>query len=416
MYIFKNKYFKKDRIFEFLFVLFNSVFIKFISFLINLFYARLNDIENYGLFLFIRNTLSTVENIFSSTVGNLAIKNISLNIDNRSYINSYLIKYFIYNFITFLFLTLITLIIPKQLFYNYFSLNDFVRIRYILFFILLFLILNTSYFQKIYFTLNLFKDLFFFKIFLNISFVFVYYYFIKWFYFSGAILSLILFYLVDNLFFIITYQRKYKIKNIILENKTQFSFKENGLLLISNLITLLLFWLIRKYYIDTSKSFEAIAIFDTYFQFLTIIMMLTGSISNILLKSLSKVEKNILKSVFIKSVIINLIIIIFLSSFFLIFSNFIISIFGIIFFKYKFLIYYIILISIFASLTSLFNRLFIVLNKIHFILFGTLISTIISISTIFIKISNIPERLCVFFLLYYLTSFLISFILYKFKF
>ena len=78
-------------------------------FLANIFAARMLSQEAFGQFAMIRNTITMVESIFSSSMGSVTTKTIAENntLENKDSVKSIVLSFFLINFFISIFLTFI---------------------------------------------------------------------------------------------------------------------------------------------------------------------------------------------------------------------------------------------------------------------------------------------------------------------
>jgi O-antigen/teichoic acid export membrane protein len=405
-------YLNKKNTSESIFVLIITIVTKSLNFILNIFCARILNIESYGLYMLIRNALFTIENIISGSSSSIVIKRISSRIEDKNYVNSYISNYILLNSILVFILVVLFLIIPIDVFNLYFKSLIKLRYDFFIFLSLLFFILNNSFIQKVIIALDLIKFIYTSKILINLSFLYLYYLLIHRYQLYGAFYSLLLFYISDIMVSLTIMVKKFSYKFDLSSFNNFLSIKDNAHLFISSSFTLSLFFYLRIYIVKNTNSYATIAIFDTYYQFFSFIMILTGATTSVTLKQMSKdINLNSVKKILFESIFVNIILVLFSGLILYLFFDIILGLYGNIFLDYKYLITIIIAISIFASISSLFNKYFIVINKTRYVTYETILSSLATfVFVLSFHHNNLVLSMSFSYLFFYCISTILSFL------
>jgi O-antigen/teichoic acid export membrane protein len=330
----------------------------------------------------IRNTISSIEGLVSGTLGSTVIKEVAQSSheekENLPYILSTI---FILNIII-VFIISIFIFFRADFIVEKFLLNNtnLINALYIGIFILITTTFSTLM-QNILIGLEEFKKLATLSIItstLSIPTILLLIYFFK---FYGALFGVVFYFGFD---FIIKYFY-YKKLNISSEfNIDKFKDKSKKILLFSTplLITIIInsftFWYARILIINETNSFSNIAIFDAAFQWLTVIMIITGATTSVALTMLSKVsvenEKDSRK-IFILNLIVNFFIAFFISIIFISFSKQIMGLYGENYLVGILTLKILAVLSIFFTLSSLINKFIIVNSNVYIIPLSSIIAS-----------------------------------------
>jgi len=300
-------------------------------FLANIFAARILSQEEFGQFSMIRNTISSIEGLISGTLGSTVIKQVAqFSNEEKENISYILSTIFILN-ITIAFIVSLFIFFGADFIVEKFLLNNTNLINGLD--IGIFIWIATTFstlIQNILIGLEEFKKLAILSIIsssISIPLIFILIYFFQ---FNGALFGIVSYFSFDFIIKYIYYKKfNYKIKFEIQIFKKQS--KELLLfstpLLLAVLINSFTFWYARIIIINETNSFEEIALFDAAFQWLTIIMIITGATTSVVLPMLSKnlSNKKELSNVFITNLYVNLSISILISIIF--FLSFFVTIF-----------------------------------------------------------------------------------------
>lgn len=393
---------------------------KFAMFLANIFAARMLSQEAFGQFTMIRNTISSIEGLISGTLGSTVIKQVAQSSheekENLPYILSTI---FILNIII-AFIISIFIFFGADFIVEKFLLNNtnLINALYIGIFILITTTFSTLI-QNILIGLEEFRKLATLSIItssISIPMIFILIYFFQ---FYGALFGVVFYFSFD---FIIkylyykkfSYKTKFEIHKFKSQSKKILLFSTP--LLLAVIINSFTFWYARILIVNETNSFEEIAIFDAAFQWLTIIMIITGATTSVVLPMLTKnlSNKKELSNVFITNLYINLIISIFISIIFFIFSKNIMSIYGINYIKGHTTLEILSITSIFFTLATLYNRYMVSISKTWLLFFAASIGSITMFIFLFFKKNLNSEILAYSFLIYFLSGTIIYILSYKY--
>lgn len=389
-------------------------------FLANIFAARMLSQEAFGQFTMIRNTISSIEGLISGTLGSTVIKQVAQSSheekENLPYILSTI---FILNIII-AFIISIFIFFGADFIVEKFLLNNtnLINALYIGIFILITTTFSTLI-QNILIGLEEFRKLATLSIItssISIPMIFILIYFFQ---FYGALFGVVFYFSFD---FIIkylyykkfSYKTKFEIHKFKSQSKKILLFSTP--LLLAVIINSFTFWYARILIVNETNSFEEIAIFDAAFQWLTIIMIITGATTSVVLPMLTKnlSNKKELSNVFITNLYINLIISIFISIIFFIFSKNIMSIYGINYIKGHTTLEILSITSIFFTLATLYNRYMVSISKTWLLFFAASIGSITMFIFLFFKKNLNSEILAYSFLIYFLSGTIIYILSYKY--
>ena len=177
----------------------------------------------------------------------------------------------------------------------------------------------------------------------------------------------------------------------------------------SIIINLFSFWYLRILVINESNGFKEIAIFDAAYQWLTVIMIITGATTNVALSMLSKKNNS---KIFYINLLINFLISLIFAIFFILFSETIMLIYGENYADGYFILIILSITSIFFTLSAIYNRYFISIGKSNYILISVFLSSLSMF--IFYKYNFFNDtlfNLAYSFLIFYIINFLIYVIL-----
>lgn len=385
-------------------------------FLANIFAARMLSQEAFGQFAMIRNTITSIEGLISGTLGSTVIKQVAQSSheekENLPYILSTI---FILNIII-AFIISIFIFFGADFIVEKFLLNNtnLVNALYIGIFILITTTFSTLM-QNILIGLEEFRKLATLSIItssISIPMIFILIYFFQ---FYGALFGVVFYFGFD---FIMKYLYYKKLKYILIfryiELKKYISniFFFSIPLLFSIIINLFSFWYLRILVINESNGFKEIAIFDAAYQWLTVIMIITGATTNVALSMLSKKNNS---KIFYINLLINFLISLIFAIFFILFSKTIMLIYGENYADGYFILIILSITSIFFTLSAVYNKYFISINKSKYILISVFLSSLSMF--IFYKYNFFNDtlfNLAYSFLIFYIINFLIYVILKKF--
>lgn len=401
-------------------LLIGNIISRFSMFIINIIAARILPQELFGQYMFLRNTVSVLEGIISASFGNITVKRISQYSKDKLKIKQFIYSLFLLNMLIVVVVVLFVFIFSNEIisifFINEMSLKEPI---YISLFILLTTIMS-SLAQKINIGFSHYKELTIASIFniaigLPLVLLLVYNYSLNglfWgiglYFFVDFIVKFLIFYFKQNFF-----NYKINVKKIIISIND--IFKSTSSLIISAIISSITFWLFRFIILEKANNFSTIASFDIAYQWFTMIMIITGATTSVALQMLSTYGDNKV-AIFRVNFIVNFIIAFVISIIFSLFAREIMSIYGKNYEVYFYLIYVISLLTIFATINSMYNKLFISNDKLNIIIIHSIISSSISIIfVIFYKEENLALLLSFTFLLYYILFFILDTIYILFK-
>ena len=386
---------------------------KLAMFLANIFAARMLSQEAFGQFTMIRNTISSIEGLISGTLGSTVIKQVAQSSheekENLPYILSTI---FILNIII-AFIISIFIFFGADFIVEKFLLNNtnLVNALYIGIFILITTTFSTLM-QNILLGLEEFRKLATLSIItssITIPMIFILIYFFQ---FYGALFGVVFYFGFD---FVIKYLYYKKLKYILIFRYIEFKkyisyiFFFSTPLFFSIIINLFSFWYLRILVINESNGFKEIAIFDAAYQWLTVIMIITGATTNVALSMLSKKNNS---KIFYINLLINFLISLIFAIFFILFSETIMLIYGENYADGYFILIILSITSIFFTLSAVYNKYFISINKSKYILISVFLSSLSMF--IFYKYNFFIDtlfNLAYSFLIFYIINFLIYVIL-----
>ena len=386
---------------------------KLAMFLANIFAARMLSQEAFGQFTMIRNTISSIEGLINGTLGSTVIKQVAQSSheekENLPYILSTI---FILNIII-AFIISIFIFFGADFIVEKFLLNNtnLVNALYIGIFILITTTFSTLM-QNILIGLEEFRKLATLSIItssITIPMIFILIYFFQ---FYGALFGVVFYFGFD---FVIKYLYYKKLKYILIFRYIEFKkyisyiFFFSTPLFFSIIINLFSFWYLRILVINESNGFKEIAIFDAAYQWLTVIMIITGATTNVALSMLSKKNNS---KIFYINLLINFLISLIFAIFFILFSKTIMLIYGENYADGYFILIILSITSIFFTLSAVYNKYFISINKSKYILISVFLSSLSMF--IFYKYNFFNDtlfNLAYSFLIFYIINFLIYVIL-----
>jgi O-antigen/teichoic acid export membrane protein len=390
-------------------------------FMANIIAARFLSQDEFGQFSMLRNTISMIEGIISGTLGSPMIKRVAeTNQDKSSNFNIVIKSLFIINIVISLIFSIIIFILAPYIVEIFFK-NETSMIHglYIGCIILIATTLS-GLIQKIFIGIEKYQKLAIASIYTSLISFPIIVGLIYLYNFNGALFGIVIYFSID---FIFKYYQFRKL-NIYEKKETDFTqIKSEAIKLLlfsypllgSIIISSTAFWYARVMIVQ-SDGFAAIGIFDAAFQWLTIIMVITGATTSVVLPMFSKNTKN--KKEFSKVLWINLLVNFIISAcfaiIFIFFSKEIMSIYGEQYIKGYEILIILSITSIFYSLSSILNKVFISKGNIKSILFIITISVIGMIlllkSNIFIGVIGLAYSFlffyCFLFILYSLVLFI----------
>ena len=380
-------------------------------FLANIFAARMLSQESFGQFAMIRNTISSVEGLISGTLGSTVIKKVAETSQNQKENLPYLLStIFIVNIVFTLSISLIIFSFSEIIVEKFFLNNTtLISALYIGVFILIFttfanlmqnILIGFDEFKKIA-TLSIITST------ISIPLIFTFIYFFE---FYGALFGVMFYFGFD---FLVKYILFKKLNYLTNFNFTKFKNESKRIILFSTplllgiIITSFTFWYSRVLIINQTNSFKDIAIFDAAFQWLTIIMIITGATTNVALSMLSKDTNKNSKKIFLINLLVNFLLSFFIALFFILFSKQIMGIYGNDYLTGTLTLKILAITSIFFTLSSLLNKFILVNSNIYIIPISSFVSSCFLFVTLF-NINNLSssEKLSISFFIFYLINFL----------
>jgi O-antigen/teichoic acid export membrane protein len=379
----------------------------------NIFIARYLTQDLFGQYTMLRNAINTISNIINLSIGPNVIKEIAMRKSGKpSDLMNFVSSLYILITAIFLIIGLIVLASNKYILY-YFFLDNRALSKALNLSLLIFLGSVFSYItQCILIGLEEFIRLANRSLIASTASIPIILILLYQFDLLGAILGISLYFILD---FIVKFSwlkkseirfNFFKLKGSVVWN----NFRELGsvsfIIMLSLIITMLSFWFSRIIILKATSTFSQIAIFDAAYQWLTIIMVITGSTSSVALTSFSKNfefkdSDNQFRLLRI-NILINILLSVMIAMVFIAFSKTILSFYGEEYIKgYKVLVILSIT-SILFTISSVLNKYLLSRNKVIYILLTTLFSSF-SLFIIVINTKNILGLAWSFFA-FYLTS------------
>jgi len=389
-------------------------------FLANIFAARILSQEVFGQFVMIRNTITSIESLISGTFGSTIIKKIAqANHEEKENLQYILSTIFILNIIIALIISIFIFIGAEFIVKNFFLNNkNLINALYIGIIILLTTTFSTLI-QNILIGFEEFKRIATLSIITSTASIPTIFLLIYFFGFYGALMGIIFYFTFDYFIKYIYYKKlnmkaKFNIEKFKKESKKILLFSTP--LLLAVIINSFSFWYARVLIINETDSFNDIAIFDAAFQWLSIIMIITGATTSVVLPMLSKnlTDKKKLSNVFLTNLYVNLIISIFISFLFFIFSENIMSIDGIDYIKGSSTLEILSITSIFFTLATIYNRYMISISKNWLLFFAAFLGSLFMFTFLLIQENLTSEILAYSFLIYFLSGTIMYIFSYKY--
>ena len=382
-------------------------------FLTNILAARLLTQDVFGQFMIVRSTISMLEGIVSGSLGSSMIKRVAeIRSKDKEHLKVVISTLFFVNIIISLCLAVGLYFTAPYIVKTFFMSNQ--NLVYGLYAGSLLLIATTlsNLVQSILIGFEKYKKIAFAGIASSlVSFPLIALLIYK-FAFLGAIFGVSFYFLFNFLVKYYLFKLFYKngirldnIKNILKESKYLLSF--SAPLFLSVVIASLTFWYARVLTVQSTKGFESIAIFDAAYQWLSIIMIITGATTSAALPMLSKTISIDLKntnSIFKINLVVNLVISIIMALLFIILSKDIMAVYGKIYISgYKDLVILSIT-SVFFTLSSIYNKYMIAIDNSKIILITTVLSSAGLFITFFLHVFEGSKNLALSIFIYYFIS------------
>lgn len=391
-------------------------------FLTNIVAARLLSQEDFGQFAMIRNTISMIEGMISGTIGSPVIKRSSEMYTKDSFASIFKALLLVNITIAIIMASSILLFAPYITDVFFKSNLEFMQGLYIGVFLLLTTSLST-FIQNIFIGIEKYQKLAIASIYTSLFSFPIILFLIYNYKLYGVLYGISFYFFIDFMFKYYQFQKivpiAFEIPDFMLirdEAKRLFLFSYP--LFWAILVSSVSFWYARIIIVDTD-GFSSLAIFDAAFQWLTVIMIVTGATTSVVLPMLSKINLKIDSKMYNKTILINLGINLIIASFFAFiftfFSKEIMSIYG-----DKYIEGYTVLIilsitSIFFSLSSIMNKVFISINYSLEIFYINFISS--SLILILLKLNFLSGAvgLSYSFLYFYFCNCMLYFLIYLYK-
>lgn len=391
-------------------------------FLTNIIVARVLSQDSFGEFSMIRNTISMIEGIVSGTLGSPSIKRVSeVSNSNQEQLNMVIKSLFILNLVISSILAILIFILAPYISEAFFlGQEGMIQGLYIGITILVTTTLSGTI-QNIFIGIEKYQQLAKASIYASlISFPLVLL-LINYFGLYGALFGVAIYFFLD---FTVKYWQLKKI--VVFSNasaKLSFIVKESKKLLMfsypllsSIIMTSISFWYARVMIVELN-GFSSIAIFDAAFQWLTIIMIITGATTSVVLPMFSKNTKKNQEKEFNKilslNLFVNFIIAILFAGTFIFFSKEIMILYGKDYIQGYQVLQILSITAIFLSLSSIMNKVYISKSKTKEVAIITFISISIMLLLLKSELLNGIIGLAYSFMIFYLVNFLLYVILYK---
>lgn len=393
-------------------------------FLTNIVAARMLSQETFGQFMMIRNTISMLEGVISGSLGSPMIKRVAeVSHQDKEHLKIVISTLFLVNIAIALFFTILLFFTAPFIVHTFFI--GVANLVYGLYLGALLLIATTmaTMIQNILTGFEEYKKLAFSGIISSILSFPIILFLIEKFSFNGAILGVTVYFTIDFIVKLLQFKRVYKenvfhcnCKLIFSETKKLLIFSSP--LLVTFIINSFTFWYARIFIINENHNFNEIAIFDAAYQWQSIIMIITGATTSVILPMLSKnlignkVDTN---KIFNLNLIVNFFIAFIFASFFVIFAKNIMLIYGENYLSGKNVLIILAINSIFFSLASVYNRYFIAISMPLAILASVSISAITMGISLLQNYFSGAEKLAIGFLVFYVSNTIIFVLTKKMK-
>lgn len=383
-------------------------------FLVNILAARILSQDLFGQYMMIRNSISTIEGSISGSIGNIVIKTTAESSHKNKYDFLSVILSILLIDLMFSLIVIVSLFCTAPFIVNTFFLgqNNIIFGLYMgggLFAVSL--LASSS--QSMLIGLSRYKEIALSGMINVVISIPIIYFLSNHFQFVGILIGVSFYFLIDFIiktFFImkqLTYASFTTVKPMIL-NRIRSICRESRLLFLSVFISLFTFWYIRIETVNKTNSFNDIAVFDSAYQWLTIIMLITGATTSVALQMLSKKSDTNQfndRRIFLTNLLVNFLIAICIAGVFAFFAKNIMSLYGDKYIYGYYLIYLLGIVAVVYTLSSLFNKLFIVSGEQKSILFINIVSSLATILFIkYINMNNNLLQLSYSYIIYYCTS------------
>jgi len=384
---------------------------KFAIFMANIVAARILTQDLFGQFMMIRNTISTIEGIISGSQGSPAIKRVA-EVSNKENYQTVISSLFIINITMVIFLSIIILVSSSFIVNTFFIGKENLIIGLYIGCILLVSTTLASIIQSILTGLEKYKVIAFSSIVSSIISFPIIILFINEFKLYGAIYGISFYFFVDFIIKFIQFKKYYKfnifkfdIKKVIKESKSLLLFSVP--ILITIIINGFSFWYARVYIVNENANFTEIAVFDAAYQWLSIIMIITGATTSVILPMLAKnisAQKEDINKIFNFNLAVNLCISTFIAFIFIYFSKEIMYIYGENYVSGANILSILAINAVFFSAAAVYNRYFIAISKPSYVMLSVLVSALSMGIFMSLDYYHGAEKLAYSFLVFYIMN------------
>lgn len=380
-------------------------------FMTNIVAARMLPQEVFGQFAMIRSTISSVEGILSGALGSPMIKRVSETAHlEKEKVNLIISALFFTNISIAVLLALAIFFLSPLIVEHFFiGQTEMIQGLYIGSFLLIATTLSNLT-QTILSGFEEYKKLAYAGIAASLfSFPFIVL-LIYFFNLYGAISGIILYFLSDfawkyfQLKKSLTLSIKYDMIAMCNEGKKLLSFSTP--LFLSAIVTSASFWYARVMVVKSTESFAGIAVFDAAYQWLTIIMIITGATTSVALPMLSKSfadDTSDTKRIFKINLIVNFFIALLFAFIFILFSTKIMSIYGVNYTDGDTILDLLSINAIFFTLAAVYSKYMIAHGKSGLLAYSSLIGAIYMFVVLKLNLLDGAQNLALSFIAYYLS-------------
>jgi len=384
-------------------------------FLANLFAARLLSQEIFGQYSIIKSTVGAIDNVVSGSFGTFTIKSISkVDVEGVKNIPILIGSTILVNIVVVVvFLLLSVFFAPKMVELYLLGATPLVSALHIS----ILLLASTLFFalmQQVMIGLEDYRNVAKLSLISSLSSIPIIWTLISILGLNGALIGIFVYQVID----ITLKYKSLKSRNLLLITFKPFkrlisSFKKITSvctpLIFATLISAVSLWYSKIYLISYSDNFVDLAIFDVAQQWLIIIMIITGSTTNIVIPMLSITidSKKENKKVFYVNIAINFLISLGIASVFILLSQEIMSIYGESYKVGSTTLEILSVTSIFYTMSSIFNKYMISHNKMWSVVINSIFSSIALAIGLIMYIDLKSEGLAYALLSYYVVSIVI---------
>lgn len=388
-------------------LLIGNIFGRLAVFVINIIAARLLPQEIFGQYTMLRSTASMLENILTGSIGSVIVKKTAESTNNKNNLSNMLISILILNITFVAVLSLIILINTDTIIKYFFIDTKLIHTGFLLSILILIISILSLSLQKIFIGLEIYKKFAITSTIVSVISILFSWFSIKYFNFYGIFYAIIFYFFIDFIFKFILIKNFFILKefnfNLVIKNIKNFLLFSYPILL-SVIVSAFSFWYSKVLVLKSTGQYSQIGIYDAAYQWLTIIMIITGATTSVALPMLSKViNTKESKKIFFTNLIVNLLISSLIAFLFIVYSKEIMSIYGKEFIKGAEILSILSITSIFFTLSSLFNKFVISIEHKWIIFLNIILSTFV----LFIVLFNFIN-LQIYALAYSLLSFYIS--------